>query len=578
MVKGRKGRRRQKSNRGKKGGTGSKGNNAASVSKSSTGTRDNKSSTVYRGDRGVEAKKRENTNQKLWILYVVSAIIIIAIGVRFLGIGTESIWLDEAISIQLSSQDWGGVIESALVNDVHPPLYYLVLKAFMVLGSSEAAVRLPSLVFGVLAVGLTYLVGRETLGRERGMIAATLMAVSGFAIFYSQEARMYSMLSALVLATFYFYLQALKLGGWRNWGLVSAFALLSIYTHYFAVMPLAAIFIHFLYRWAGERRAGITTHKRFFTISFAVVMAGCLPLLAAIFTGAAGKVNIFDLPVDVQRYISEFLAKTSGSMFPMANYDGITDTWLLNSNVILLSFTVAAMVLFGFYSVYRRRGSHMVLLLLWLFVPLVIGLVLVYFINFHQRYLLFTLAPYLLFAAEGIWWLAGLPDKFLQPSSTKYSRKKYTRNEKKRRGKQVPEGTVWRPYVAIIIVAVIFLISMPSLNSLYGGYQKEDWRGAAILIAENAQPGDAVVCIPNYVHMPLDYSLGLLGVDTVQVNVGDNATAIANSISSYERCWVVVSSDVAYLPDIFLIEQWVLSNVYSMPSQPFGLFVGIYID
>jgi len=525
---------------------------------------------------GCRVENKSTSDGRFW-LYLLIAVLVLACAFRAAGLDSESIWLDEAISIRISSQDWGEVIESALLEDVHPPLYYLVLKPFVTLGNSEVAARFPSLVFGVFAVGLTYIIGRETIGKERGITAAFLMAVSGFAIFYSQEARMYSMLSALVLATFYFYLMALRAGGWRNWGGVTAFALLSIYTHYFAIIPLTAIFIHFIYRWFNVRKTEAKIPTRHFVVSIALVVTGSLPLVASIFAGAAEKVNIFDLPVDVGGYIAEYLAKTSGSMFPMANYDGLTDTWTLNPAVFILSMAMAALVVLGILSIYRRRGINASVLLLWLIVPLAFGLVLVHLINFHQRYMLFALTPYLLFAAEGIWWLGGLPEKLSRPPLKKYRRKKDARRMRKDADENPRVNTNWQPYVVIALVAVILILSLPSINALYGGLQKEDWRGAADLIIENADAGNGVVCIPNYVHMPLDFYLNDSGVELVHVAVGNNASDIIAGITSMDICWVVVSSDVAYLPEVSLIEQWVINNVRPLMTQPFGLYLGVYV-
>ena len=62
-------------------------------------------------------------------------------------------------------------------------------------GTARARLRLPSAVFGVLTIPLVYALGRTIRDHRLGIVAALLFAISPFQVWYSQEARGYSLLT-----------------------------------------------------------------------------------------------------------------------------------------------------------------------------------------------------------------------------------------------------------------------------------------------------------------------------------------------------------------------------------------------
>jgi hypothetical protein len=73
-------------------------------------------------------------------------------------------------------------------------LYYAILRFWIHLGQSEFAVRSLSVVFALAAVTALYWLGTRTFGRKIGILGALLLAINGFHIEYSQDARSYSLL------------------------------------------------------------------------------------------------------------------------------------------------------------------------------------------------------------------------------------------------------------------------------------------------------------------------------------------------------------------------------------------------
>lgn len=176
----------------------------------------------------------------IWILIVILAS---AVGLRSYQLTERSIWFDEAFSWRLTTVSFSEMIERTS-HDVHPPLYYLVLKTWtIVFGGSVLALRSFSLVAAVISIVLAYMVGSYGFRNESaGLLNAALMALSGWQIALSQEARMYMFAILLGLLSVWLLLHAIrsspqKIGWWILYGIsVATLA----YTHYYAFFTIAA--------------------------------------------------------------------------------------------------------------------------------------------------------------------------------------------------------------------------------------------------------------------------------------------------------------------------------------------------
>ena len=120
-------------------------------------------------------------------------------------------WLDEALTVSIArlplfggaadAAATGETIFEALRHDGHPPLYYVLLHGWMeIFGSSNLAIRSLSGLFGLICLPLAFLIGRRRGGSLLGWIAVAVVSLSPFAVRYSDEARMYSLVMALVFA------------------------------------------------------------------------------------------------------------------------------------------------------------------------------------------------------------------------------------------------------------------------------------------------------------------------------------------------------------------------------------------
>jgi mannosyltransferase len=176
-------------------------------------------------------------------LVALTAILLVATVLRLYGLGQESLWYDELLSWSRSRYDTMSEVVSQVARlSVHPPGYlgllHFVQKYW---GDSEWILRFPSALCGVLSVLVLYFLGARLYTRKEGLIAAALSAVLWCPIYYSQEARPYSMLLLATMLATYFWLPLVRHArhGTRFSRLDAAgyalAAILSSYLHYFGL-------------------------------------------------------------------------------------------------------------------------------------------------------------------------------------------------------------------------------------------------------------------------------------------------------------------------------------------------------
>jgi mannosyltransferase len=179
----------------------------------------------------------------LWVIASI-AIVGVAIALRFANLGEQSLWVDEAYTARLLDGSLGDLLSGVAERESTPPLYYVLVWAWAkVFGDTEVAMRSVSALAGVACVPVMYMVARTLIGRRAGAVAAALTATSSGLVWYSQEARAYSLWLLLTALALLCWLRALDAPTKRNLGLWAALSGLAICAHYLAlafVLPQAA--------------------------------------------------------------------------------------------------------------------------------------------------------------------------------------------------------------------------------------------------------------------------------------------------------------------------------------------------
>ena len=192
--------------------------------------------STYREAIGAMVRSRSRT------FWIVAGLTLLAGVLRFATLGVQSYHHDEIVTASRILRDgFWHAMDAVGFSESAPPLYYAVAWFWTQLtGTGEVGLRSVSAVAGIATVPVAYLLGAELSSRRAGIVAAALVAVNPMLLWYSQEARAYSLFVLLTALSLLYFVRALDRGRRRDsiaWGIASALALA---THYFAAFPIAA--------------------------------------------------------------------------------------------------------------------------------------------------------------------------------------------------------------------------------------------------------------------------------------------------------------------------------------------------
>lgn len=201
-----------------------------------------------------EDATKPDRHQLIALLLTASGLIL-----RLVGLGARPLWFDEAISVDYARQTIP-VLFSLNSGDNHPVGYYLTLKGWIMLfGDSDAIVRLLSVIPGVLAIWLTWLIGKRLFPNSPRLVllAVALMAFSPFQIYFSQEARNYSFMQLFVMLAIWYWLRGLEKNQRWDWAMMGVATALGLVFNITTSMYIAAIGLVMLFGWKRYWRNGM---------------------------------------------------------------------------------------------------------------------------------------------------------------------------------------------------------------------------------------------------------------------------------------------------------------------------------
>jgi mannosyltransferase len=460
----------------------------------------------------------------LWLALVV----LVGTLLRFAGLGTESIWLDEATSLMIARMDLTSVVAWAAA-DIHPPLYYLTLHFWLVCGDSEFAIRALSAVLGVLTIVILYALARELFDPEVGLLSALLLALSPMHIWYSQEARMYAMVAAWSLLASYFLVLALRRQRARYWlGYVVASAL-ALYTHYFELFVLLFQNLFVLF-WLWHNKTGHRDTSQGHNEQWRRK-----PWLSWVTSELAIALLFLPWVPVVYRQVSGGGGGWVEKAVGRPSLRALVDTWLHFSIGLERQFYPAALrrmalVLFAVCILaalttllprFRRKPTawsraSLLFCIMYVVVPLLTAwLISQVKPMYTHRYLLPFVPPYCIIVACG-----------LKAIGTPYSL----------------FGVKWNWARAAILLFLTLALLVGNWNAWRIG-QKDDWRWASSYVLAHAQPGDVVLFLPRWTAKPFDYYARGQVVTSMDlpVPVTDQAAAnvAADIARQFKRVWLI---------------------------------------
>ena len=319
-----------------------------------------------------------------------------AFALRLYRLDGQSLWYDEGVTAMLARLG-PGELARWTANDIQPPLYYLQMAAWSALaGVSEFALRFPSVFWGVLAVPLLARLALRLAGRRPALLAALLATLHPLLLYYSQEARMYSLLVALVillalaLRRFTAQVQTGAPAG-ASLAMVIVTGTAAAYTHYFALFAFAGLGLVALGElWRGEA-AGRWRRLGWLALAPAGVLLLYAPWLGVLFNRLAVDRSYWEGALK----LNEALRAVAISFTSGEAVDEEIGAWLLLGYGLITLGAIGRLWQAG-------QKALVVGLLVWMAVPLAAVLALAMAVpKFNSRYVMVALPPLLLLWSAG---------------------------------------------------------------------------------------------------------------------------------------------------------------------------------
>jgi mannosyltransferase len=197
---------------------------------------------------------RERAAEWQWSL-ILGGLVVLGTVLRFAALGDQSFGHDEAVTVgRILHPGLGATLREIPRSERTPYLYYVLAwlwtRAF---GVGAVGVRSLSALLGVMTIPAAFGAARAAVSERAGLMAAALVAVDPYLVYYSQEARCYALFALLSTCSLWAFAAALRDPSTRRlvgWSLTAALALV---THYFAFFLVGGEALWLLAA-AGSRR------------------------------------------------------------------------------------------------------------------------------------------------------------------------------------------------------------------------------------------------------------------------------------------------------------------------------------
>ncbi len=213
-------------------------------------------SVASRRPRGLPRIQASPPQGNWWVWLLVLGLVAVSLVLRTLSLG-ESLWMDEGLSIGISSQPFFD-IPGTLRLDGSPPLYYMLLHLWTsAIGDGPAETQGLSVLISLLFIPAMLWAGWTLFGRRAGLIGAALAAVNPFVTTYAQETRMYSLMVLLSLVVTAAFVNVFVFRRRQYLPVVAVSLAALLYTHNWGMFVAAGLVVAFAFLWrtSDDRRA-----------------------------------------------------------------------------------------------------------------------------------------------------------------------------------------------------------------------------------------------------------------------------------------------------------------------------------
>jgi mannosyltransferase len=424
------------------------------------------------------------------------AVVALALALRLINLAGRPIWYDEAIAVlraelPFETMIYGTVsqVEGAAA-DVHPLLYFALLHLWMdLVGQSPAAVRALSVLMGTATVGVVYLLAARLYNRRIGLAAAAITAVAPFAVYYSQEARMYALLGLAAAAAAYFLVQAWQGGRWYHWAAFGLCGALTLHTHNLGFAFLGALDLWLLWSWLRRGRDRLRLLASIFW-SHLLMLALFAPWLAIV-PSQLGKIQ---QAYWVQRPGLVEAIQTA-IIFHFGYDNQALPDWLLPAALAFSLLTIAAVTLELGRAHRNRRdlAPHLLPILLALVPPLLLASLSLFRPVYIVRALLPSALTYYILVAGTL------------------------------SARTVPRAVRW----GLLLPAALLVVLSLANHYTYDCFPRPPFDQLAAYLREHQEPGDAIVHSNKLTFLPTHY----YDRDLSQAFIGDQPGSPSDTLA-----------------------------------------------
>jgi uncharacterized membrane protein len=488
-------------------------------------------------------------------LLILLALILLGYTLRVHNLDAFSFWTDEGLTPERSGYPIAQIlrndilIQGVVTKDTHPPLYYLIIHVTRQLfGLSDFAFRYPSVLFGVLLIPLIYQLGRRMGTVALGLLVALLAAVNPLQVYYSQEARMYTLLVLLVTGMSYVLWRALSHPAlsrrllWRYLLLYGLLAGLAFYTHYTVVFLAAAQAL--FWAWLLWREG-----------------------LKWVILGAIGVAALVAVPL-IPYTVPRLLAGTEANYFYVPPLTMLLDVIRFfnlgltvdfdQAVVVALNLLALGLLVLGLWA--ARPWPKRLFLLTWL-LAVVVGLMAgsVLFKPMYQgvRHIMAGSPAFLLLLAYGL-------TVILQIRDTRYEIRV------KRRSSEL----VFR--ISYLVSLLLLAGSALALYNLYfdPAYAKDDFRAIVRFIETRAGDRDVIVynnavLLPLHEHYRLRPDIAVTALPVYPQFATGQEPELAQLAHDYDRVWFITDPPADKRDEGELIRGWLDANLMEVSNRLF---------
>lgn len=169
----------------------------------------------------------------------LTLILILGLMFRATEINNQSFWMDEAFSYYIAKGSIHSIIFGKVDN--HPPLFYIIQHLWQKISPAQDLMRIPAMLAGMATILAAGLMGANLLGRTAGLATALMVSLSSSQIYFSLDARMYTLMALGVTLASWGLIGVVQRGTRIYFLLYLAGAIIAIYSQFVSLIYLLGL-------------------------------------------------------------------------------------------------------------------------------------------------------------------------------------------------------------------------------------------------------------------------------------------------------------------------------------------------